>query len=127
MMKNKVQIFVLVLYFVVPVQSQTERSFFNPGVKIGYVFGPSGGSIGGIECSYSRTKIDTHTRSSGVVVSIDWNREIFKFHCGAEYYYDGLGLEWGPSFLRKSHQFDVTTSATFLCLDYCRSICINYF
>ena len=112
--KLKYIILPILLFLVNPnnLCSQTKRTFINPGVKIGYAFGNGGGLVMGFECSFSSITFDTHTSSYGFVVGIDKYFDFTKYHIGVEYYYGGIGLEYGPSYLKKGEEFDITTSAT---------------
>lgn len=111
-MHRTAPLIVLLFIFLLPLQGQTVRTFLNPGVKIGYVFGIGGGFVVGMECSYTRLSIDEHTVSTGVTAAVDWSRGLVKYHCGAQYFANGLGIEWGPSYLRAEERNGFTTSAT---------------
>ncbi len=121
-MQRTLPVVLMLFVFLVPVKGQTVRTFLNPGVKIGYDFGIDGGFVMGVECSYTQLSIDEHTVSTGVTVAVDWHRELVKYHCGVQYFTDGLGIEWGPSYLRTEERYGFTSSATlyawFIALPY---------
>ncbi len=73
--------------------AQEERTFVNPGIKLGYTFGDSRGFTFGIECSVTRL---LEGYSYGAVAAIDLCKQMQRFHLGVEAS-RGIGIEWGPS------------------------------
>lgn len=94
--------------------SQNEtRTFANIGVKVGYVLGDNGGMIYGVEASYSSMTMYDHAATArGFVTSIESFKSQILFHVGGEYYYDVIGIEWGPTFIIAGKESDMTHRAT---------------
>jgi len=87
--------------------------FINPGVKVGYAFGENGGFTYGFELSYVRTGPTWLEKKYGVVLNVDWIKDLTKYHLGVEYIGGALlGGEFGPSILIQNGEIDYGVQAT---------------
>ena len=86
------------------------RTFINPGFKIGYAFGESGGFSSGFECSV--TWLDGENRVYGVTLAFDGWPGMRRFHLGGECGIKGAGIEWGPSLIVSDSEAHVGHSVT---------------
>lgn len=83
--------------------------FFNPGIKIGYTFGPNGGMTYGIEISY--TKLYEERVGEGIVFDLDYTPSLrtWKVHGGLEVG-SGIGLCAGPTLIFSPEKTEVAAS-----------------
>ena len=85
------------------------RTFVNPGIKLGYTFGDQRGFTFGFECSITRMVGDRFT--FGGVAAVDFCRQLFRAHTGVQASW-GVGVEWGPTFIRDGSQSQFGHSLT---------------
>lgn len=81
--------------------SQTKRVWFNPGIKLGYQFGNSGGFVIGFEATVVWEKSD---RADGIIIDLDYckSANYLKLNLGIEshpfpFRRSPFGLSFGPS------------------------------
>ncbi len=88
----------LLLLFVFPQNiSIAQRTFINPGIKLGYQFGKDGGFSFGFETSF--TYMGEKGFFYGAVFAIDRFQRKNYIHIGLEVATPFVGLEVGPTFL----------------------------
>lgn len=87
-------------------QALPAQGLINPGIKLGYTFGPQGGFTYGFEVSYTSTAaVDGVIR--GAVVDLEQCKDLTMLHLGVEWTdigHGGNAIPWpgvciGPSFL----------------------------
>lgn len=83
--------------------------FINPGIKIGYTFGPNGGMTYGIEISY--TKLYDEASAEGFVFDLDYTPALktWKAHGGYEIG-SALGLCAGPTLIFSPEKTEIAAS-----------------
>lgn len=112
MPKSSITLFTVLLLAVplrLPAQSSTV-TFFNPGIKTGYTFGPGGGFTFGFEFSYTIGFRDGG--AIGAVFDFDFWNDKTKIHLGFEGIL-GIGLDVGPTVVFESGAHDLGLGLTF--------------
>lgn len=115
----------LVVSFLFPVLSAAQPDLFvSFGGKIGYAFGPSGGTIGGIEVSVTRWP-DDGTTATGFCVSWEKGSSFTLIHAGLEMMHGVAGVSLGPSMVFRNDTRETGLTGTlwggFLLLPYLRT------
>jgi hypothetical protein len=82
--------------------SQETSTYLNPGFRLGYVFGETGGFTAGIEVSY--TWVNTNL-AWGILSSADWCNGRIKIHFGLEAA-RGVGISIGPTITKNIDTVD---------------------
>jgi hypothetical protein len=98
-MRTAVVAAVAVAVLALPRPASAHIVTLNPGVKLGYTFGPNGGFTYGFEVAvnWMTPQIDW-VIGSGVVLDFTWTRgDIFELRAGYEVYGLVWGLEIGPA------------------------------
>jgi hypothetical protein len=108
--------------------SQDERTFINPGFKLGYRFGENGGFAGGIELSITRWSGYSY---AGVLFSIDHSGKTVSYHCAFEAGRGLIGVSIGPVMVRREQSvdygFSVTPYAGLILIPYYRFTYLRHF
>ncbi|MBI3112570.1 MAG: hypothetical protein HYZ01_13465 [Ignavibacteriales bacterium] len=93
-------------------EAQSQIWIVNPGVKVGYTFGPDGGFISGIEVSVT-TYLGEKLGAAGVLVSVESLGNLRMTHVGIEYFpHPWVGVSLGPTFIRDEARNDLAWSTT---------------
>lgn len=76
--------------------SIAQKTFINPGVKLGYQFGENGGFSLGFEISF--TFLAKDGAIYGVLFDLDKYQRRWHYHFGLEFWTHFAGVEIGPTF-----------------------------
>jgi hypothetical protein len=109
MKRYVVSIILIVIFGVCQSHATDFRTFVNPGLKLGYTFGEQRGFTSGLECSVTRL-VDKNI-SYGAVASVDFCRQLMRFHVGIQAS-GAVGVEWGPTIIRDGKETEFGHSLT---------------
>lgn len=111
-LRYSVLLFFVIFFVAVSASAQRQHWFVNPGIKLGYAFGPNGGFIFGTEVSLT-TIVDNRVDAWGMLVSYESIGKMQLIHGGIEYFPRIFyGASIGPSFLLDSKKDDVALTTT---------------
>ena len=114
---NRLRLFLLIFSASIVLQiqtgfAQTQHWYVNPGIKLGYAFGSSGGFVLGGEVSLT-TINENHYFAWGILASVESVGDIKLIHCGVEYFpHIFYGASFGPSFVINQNRDELAWTTT---------------